>query len=171
MKDKPSIISGNNIVLKNLQEKDLKRMHYLFNNKEIKVTYMIKDFTSLEEENEMLRKLIYLSSLKNRFIYGIYLQNELIGFLNDCQIVEDEIELGYFIDPIHWKKGFATEALGLAINTLFSIGYKKVVAGYFEENIASLKVMQKNKMVNCLKEDIIEYKGKKHRCLYCEIKR
>ena len=169
MKEKPNIITTSRLVLKNLSENDLDRMHILFNNEIIKKTYMIKDFKSLEEENEFLHRIIYLSSLKNRFIYGIYLHDELIGFLNDCLVKDDSIELGYFIDPLHFSKGYATEVLTKAIDVLFDMGYNKVIAGYFEDNIASLKVMQKSKMVKIDKEEIIEYRGVKHKCLYCEI--
>ena len=169
MKIKPEIINTKRLELKSLSEKDINKMHILFNDSKIKKTYMIKDFSSLEEEMTFFKRLIELSSRKDRFIYGIYLNNELIGFLNDCMQEEDAIELGYFIDSAYWGNGYASEALSAAIDTLFKLGYKKVIAGYFEENIASLKVMLKSKMAKIDKEETIEYKGIKHRCLYCEI--
>ena len=169
MKVKPKLINTKRLELKDLSEKDINKMHILFNDSKIKKTYMIKDFTSIDEEMAFLKRLIELSSRKDRFIYGIYLKDELIGFLNDCMQEEDAIELGYFIDSIYWGNGYASEALSAAIDTLFKLGYKKVIAGYFEENIASLKVMLKSKMAKIDKEETIEYKGIKHRCLYCEI--
>ena len=169
MKIKPEIINTKRLELKSLSEKDINKMHILFNDSKIKKTYMIKDFSCLEEEIAFFHKLIELSSREDRFIYGIYLKNELIGFLNDCMQEEDAIELGYFIDSAYWGNGYASEALSAAIDTLFKLGYKKVIAGYFEENIASLKVMLKSKMAKIDKEEVIEYKGIKHKCLYCEI--
>ena len=169
MKIKPEIINTKRLELKSLSENDINKMHILFNDSKIKKTYMIKDFTSIDEEMAFFKRLIELSSRKDRFIYGIYLNNELIGFLNDCMQEEDAIELGYFIDSAYWGNGYASEALSAAIDTLFKLGYKKVIAGYFEENIASLKVMLKSKMAKIDKEETIEYKGIKHRCLYCEI--
>ena len=167
---KPQVINTKRLELKNLRENDLNRMHILFNDKLIKATYMIKDFSCGEEEQKFFHKLIEVSSKEDRFVYGIYLKDELIGFLNDCCIIGDEIELGYFIDPMHWNKGYASEALTAAIDTLFNLGYQKVIAGYFEENGASLHVMLKSKMLKVDKEEIIEYKSVKHRCLYTEIK-
>ena len=169
MKIKPEIINTKRLELKSLSEKDINKMHISFNDSKIKKTYMIKDFTSIDEEMAFFKRLIELSSRKDRFIYGIYLNNELIGFLNDCMQEEDAIELGYFIDSAYWGNGYASEALSAAIDTLFKLGYEKVIAGYFEENIASLKVMLKSKMAKIDKEETIEYKGIKHRCLYCEI--
>ena len=93
----------------------------------------------------------------------------IYGFLNDCLVKDDSIELGYFIDPLHFSKGYATEVLTKAIDVLFDMGYNKVIAGFFEGNIASEKVMIKSKMKKTTNEEIIEYRGVKHKCLYCEI--
>lgn len=45
-------------------------------------------------------------------------------------------------------------------------GYQSVKAGAFEENLVSIRVMEKCGMISIEQEDIIEYRGKKYRCIY-----
>ena len=56
----------------------------------------------------------------------------------------DTAELGYWIDPAHWGMGIATEAsrevLAYGFDTL---GFPRIVSGYFESNPASGKVLRK----------------------------
>lgn len=107
----------------------------------------------------------------NHFEYGVYLQGEVIGFINDVEIEEDTIELGYVIHPNHQNKGYASEVLQAEIKELFRMGYTCVRTGLFEENIASRRVMEKCKMIKIDKNDDIEYKGKVHHCIYYEIRK
>ena len=49
------------------------------------------------------------------------------------------------------------------------MGFRKVMAGFFEENTASRRVMEKSGMqLNDLVEEE-EYRGIIHKCYYCEI--
>jgi RimJ/RimL family protein N-acetyltransferase len=93
----------------------------------------------------------------------------LVGFLNDVEIADGAIELGYVVHPDHWNKGCATAALTLAIEELFRRGFREVVCGAFEENPASLRVMEKTGMAPLEKIDEIDYRGKVRRCLYRSI--
>ena len=49
------------------------------------------------------------------------------------------------------------------------MGYQTVAAGYFEENVASGRVMEKCGMVATGKFEEIDYREKKHRVILCEI--
>ena len=89
--------------------------------------------------------------------------------INDVYIDNKEIEIGYFINPIYWNKGYATEALKAMIDYLFNIGFKRIIASYFEENIASSRVMAKSGMKPIDFTDNILYRNKNHKCRYCEI--
>ena len=57
-----------------------------------------------------------------------------------------------------------------AIEYLFGSGFSEVICGAFEENAASLRVMQKCGMKLLDKIDVIEYRGINHNCLYYSIK-
>ena len=100
---------------------------------------------------------------------GIYLDDDMIGFVNDCGYDDEAIELGYVIDPAFQGRGFATEAVNAVINELREMGFKKVVADFFEENIGSRKVMEKCGMHLNGNSDYEEYRGKKFKCYECEM--
>lgn len=55
------------------------------------------------------------------------------------------------------------------VEELREMGFRKVMAGFFEENTASRRVMEKSGMqLNDLVEEE-EYRGIIHKCYYCEI--
>jgi len=140
----------------------------ILTNEAVGETYMVPDFQSLEEVRKLFEVLKRLSFDKDHFVYGICLEDRLIGFLNDVEIREGQIELGFVIDPAHWNKGFATEAFGEAIQTLFQLGYTRVITGAFAQNIASIRVMEKCAMTRLEQTDALEYRGKTHQCVWFE---
>ena len=56
-------------------------------------------------------------------------------------------------------------------NDIFRIGYTTIKAGYFEENLASGRVMEKSGMHKVEHTDTIEYRGTTHLCINYEISR
>lgn len=165
------ILKTNRLQLKKISENDCNRICELFQNEIIKKTYILPDFKSKEEVEKLFNHVLKLSNSDNHYIFGIYLNNYLIGMVNDVYINNKEIEFGYFIDPLYFNNGYMSEAFKEVINYMFSLGFEKIVASAFEENKASFKVM-----INCQmqKEDIkeeIEYKGLKHNCIYYSIKK
>lgn len=125
------------------EDKDRDAMIELLTNEEIKKTYMIPDFKDKQDLERMLQKLDRYSHSEEHYERGVYLSNELIGFVNDVEIVDGIIEIGYVIHPSQKGKGYATEAVSAIISDLFARGYKKVLAAAFEHNTASFRVMQK----------------------------
>jgi len=49
---------------------------------------------------------------------------------------------------------------------MFARGFSEVLAGAFEENLASMRIMEKSGMTRIEKTDEIEYRGKVHQCVY-----
>lgn len=156
------------LCLRSFREEDMEALYGLLTNEEIKKTYMIPDFPSREAADKMCRRFVDLSLDEGHFVRGIYLENRLIGFLNDVEMTEKTVEIGYVIHPLHWNRGYATEAVQGALAVLLDSGFDAVRAGYFEENEASGRVMEKAGMEKIAYEDTLEYRGKTHRCLYYE---
>ena len=159
------------LVLKSIEEKDKIDFMKIVKNEQVKKTYMLPDFSSEEEEEKFFKRLHDFSLDNNRFVYGIYSKNKIIGFLNEVSKDNSEIEIGYFIAPNEWNKGFATEALKTAIEELFRIGFDSVFATHFENNLASGRVMQKCGMTKIEKEETITYRNNSYRCIYYQIKK
>lgn len=171
MKQKKEILTTERLLLRPFSEEDRQDMVAILCNTEIKKTYMIPDFADPKEAEALFERIMNSSRSDNHFVYGIYFQDKLIGFLNDCEIKDSTVELGYVITPVCQGKGFATEAVQCCIDELFRMGFAHIRAGYFEENIASCRVMQKCGMHKIDLEEDIEYRGILHHCLYYEIDR
>ncbi len=59
----------------------------------------------------------------------------------------DCAEIGYVINPMYWRQGIATEAVGAVIRFGFQkLELNRIEAKFMEDNIASRRVMEKNGM-------------------------
>jgi ribosomal-protein-alanine N-acetyltransferase len=140
----------------------------LLTDKTVAQTYMLPDFPDQKAAVALFERLRQLSHAEDRFVYGIFTEDTLVGFLNDVEILEDSVELGYAILPRQQNNGYATQALAAAIEVLFQLGYAAVHTGAFEENIPSIRVMEKCGMTRLEKVEDIDYRGKTHRCIFFE---
>lgn len=159
-------IKTQRLEMKPYSDADQEKMIELLTNEIIKKTYMIPDFTSREQAIQMFYKIKDYALSEEHYEAGIYLENELIGFVNDVEIEEKTIEIGYVVHPDYHNRGYATECLQAVIEDLHKRGFEQVVTGAFEENEASIRVMRKCGMVLVDKVDDITYQGKIHHCVY-----
>lgn len=164
-------IRTDRLVIKPYTQRDEADMLALLTNDIIKETYMIPDLKTREEETAMFQKLLEYSRSDHHVELGIYCNDRLIGFLNDVEMGDSVIELGYVIHPDFHGMGYATEALKAVIGELFRRGYEEIVAGAFENNTASIRVMKKCGMIQLDKTEEIMYHDVNHHCVYFSIKR
>ena len=158
------------LTVRPFRDGDKEKMLEMLYDESIKKTYMIPDFESVEAAEKLFSAFMRLSQDESRYVGAICLDGEIIGFMNDTEVEGGTVEMGYVISPKHQNRGFCTEAMGGAINHLFEKGFSEVICGAFEENAASLRVMQKCGMKLLDKIDVIEYRGINHNCLYYSIK-
>lgn len=159
------------LLLRPYTEADCEPMIRILRNKEISKTFMLPDFEDDAAAEALFQKLLIRSHQDAHFERAICLEDRMIGFLNDVEIHDGTVELGYVIHPDYQNRGYATEALTAAIRELFRLDYSTVRAGYFAENSASGRVMEKSGMHPVSRVDTIEYRGEIHKCLYYEIKK
>ena len=157
------------LTLRPIEETDFDNLIDIFFSEEVKKTFMLPDFSSREDALKLANRFRDLSRDNTRFVYGICLDNRLIGFVNDVFIGENLVELGYVISPSFKNNGYATEALSTCIKEIFESGFTTVKTGAFEENLASQRVMQKCGMALLDEQEQIEYRGKTHNCIYYQI--
>ena len=156
----------NMIRLARLSEKDREAVSEILTDKIVAKTYMVPDFTSQEQVDKLFYRLAELSEGDARYVRGIYRGDTLVGFLNDVGIDGDAVELGWVVHPRYRNRGYATEGVKLAVEELFATGFHRVEAGAFEENGASIRVMEKCGMARLEKTDEIAYRGRVCRCVY-----
>jgi len=168
---KKEYIETNRLILHPYRKEDNIRLVEMMKNPEITETFMVPDYTEESQFYALADKLIGFSQIEDttHFEYGIYLDGYMIGFVNDCGYDDETIEVGYVIDPVYKGQGFATEAVSAAINEFREMGFKKVIAGFFEGNIGSQKVMEKCGMHLNGNSDQEEYRGKVLTCYECEM--
>lgn len=169
MKAKKTIIETARLVMRSIRFCDWKAASVLLTDPNIKQTYLLPDFANQEEVTALFEKIRKRSEDPASFVYGIFLADELIGWINEVTVQKGCIEVGYVISPKHQNQGYATECLQAAIPELFRMGYCKVRAGYFEENVASGRVMAKSGMHLVEDTEELTYRGQVRRCRYYEI--
>lgn len=138
----------------------------LLTNETVGKTYMLPKYGSREEAIPLFRRLVALSEDESRYVAGIYWEGCFIGMMNETEIKDKQIEMGYALLPAYYNRGFATEAFKGVIDYLFACGFETVVAGAFSNNTASLRVMEKCGMMKQDNTDEIVYRGTTHTCIY-----
>lgn len=164
-------INTSRLNLSAFRECDFDAMMAIFKSDIVKATYMVPDLPTPDDEQKLFESLRNLSLKDGRYVFGIYLDGKLIGLVNDCEINNKCIEMGYALHPDYHNRGFATEAFGEVIDHLFTQGFEEILAGAFEENAASMRVMEKCGMKRTKMTAEVEYRGIVHRCVYYSIKR
>ena len=159
----------NPIELRKLSKDDAQNMVQILIHDTVKKTYMLPDLTKESAQN-LFEKMLELSQKDDRYIRGLYLNGTLVGFLNDPEIKERSVELGWVVDPRHHNKGYATQGVKLAIAELFAKGFREVIAGAFVENPASIRVMEKCGMKRISKTEEIDYRQQIHHCVFYAIR-
>lgn len=168
---KKALIQTERLTLKPYEVKDVEALADLLMNQEIGKTFMVPDFQTRDQAIALAEKLVAFSCIEDttHLEYGIYLGDQFIGFVNDCDIEGTEIEIGYVVHPDYQGHGYATEAVNAVIEDLREMGFQKVVAGFFEENKPSCRVMERCGMRPNGVVDEEEYRGIRHKCLYYEL--
>lgn len=159
------------LMLRPLSDSDQSAAVGILTDDTVKETYMIPDFSSEEEAVCMFARLKELSVSQEHYIRGIYLEKSLIGWINDVEVTDSAIELGWVIHPEYQGRGYATEAVGGAMKALFDAGFSEIRASAFEENMASRRVMEKNGMRQCPDVEMTEYRGRMFRCICYVLKK
>lgn len=167
---KKATIKTPRLIIKPITSIDEERLMDILINEEIAKTFMLPEFKNREDSRKLAQKIITNSDINNHehLEYGIYLDDVLIGTINDVGFNDEEIEVGYLIHPDYQGKGYATETLKAIINEIGQMGFKRLIAGYFIENKASQRVMEKAGMTKTDIKEEIQYRGINHNCEYYE---
>lgn len=161
------VIMTERLRLQPMRIEDAENVISILRHDHVKMTYMVPDLDR-EGAYKLFLRLKELSENDTHYVRGIYLENALIGWINDTEIQDSCVELGWVIDPLFYNHGYATEAVKAAVADLHEKGFHAVTAGAFAENSASIRVMEKAGMQRLERQDQIDYRGKSHLCVYYE---
>lgn len=153
------------VVLRSIPQNHSRHLAKILQDDSIKKTYIVPDLTT-DAALQMATRICALSCKKYRYVRGIYANEVLVGLLNDVGTENRTIELGWVVAPAHQNKGYATQAVTIAITELFDRGYQEVIAGAFIHNAASIRVIEKAGMERIEKNEQIEYRGQLHNCIF-----
>lgn len=158
--------SGGETCLRAIDDRDIPALSDLLCDKAVGESYMVPDYERAEQWIALAERIAPLSRDESRYVRGVYLDGDLVGLINDVEINEGGIELGWAVAGRFQGRGIGTGALKLAIEELRPLGYRELWAAAFEDNYPSLRIMEKCGMTPCEKCETISYRGREHRCLY-----
>ncbi len=58
-------------------------------------------------------------------------------------LLDGDVNLGYWIAPAEWGRGYASEAAGAVLGLARALGHRRVVASHYIDNAASGRVLEK----------------------------
>ena len=150
MNDRQVIIAETpRLFLRHFCENDLEDLAPILANREV-MKFSLKGVKNKEETKEFIQKIISGYKTKNYSLYAVIHREkeQLIGY---CGLFfwssiarQEEVEIGYRLDPKYWGRGLATEAAIAVRDYAFeSLALNRLISLIQPENIASIKVAEK----------------------------
>ena len=96
MNGKEQIIHTSRLVLREINEYDAESALDILTHKEVSKTFLLPDFKCREDALPVFESLKRTSHDPARFVYGIYLDGNMIGFLNEVEKNGTEIETSVY---------------------------------------------------------------------------
>ena len=93
--------------LHDLETIDKERLLAIFKDPLVSKYYMTPILKSRAKEDALFAKII----ADPRLFVGIYLDDELIGFINEVESSDDKIEIGYALSSDYQRKGYMQKTL------------------------------------------------------------
>jgi RimJ/RimL family protein N-acetyltransferase len=90
----------------------------------------------------------YIDNNDAEQVFGIEFRGDLCGVVSltvQKDVHKHSAEIGYWIGEAFWANGIATKAISLMTDFGFAkLGLKRIYAIVFENNIASMRALEKN---------------------------
>ena len=139
------MMQNDNLYFRELLETDAQRLFEIYSNVTAMRYRETKPMLKIEDSYKMLKRDAEVKNSGYEFRFGIIEKstNTLIGTIM-YQPVYDKAIIGYSIDEKFWNKGYVTSALRILIDVLKTKKFIILEAWVKKENIASVKVLEKN---------------------------
>lgn len=139
------------LILREHRAEDLQPLHAMLSDPA--TTWYIPDMyrTDIARTEEYLRSVMADRRQSPRLRLNLIVEERSGGAAVGCvglHVIEGNAReahygLGYFLRSDLWNRGYATEAVGAAVDHIFSVGARRVSAACLAENIGSRRVLEK----------------------------
>lgn len=108
-----------------------------------------EDFYTLDSKRKYISSAAEQREKDGGYLFGIYLKDDgqLIGDINLAHIFRGPLQsclIGYSLGKRHNGRGYATEAVSLAVEFAFNeLKLHRIEAGVMPDNIGSMRVLEK----------------------------
>ena len=141
------------MLFKEIGLNDLNHLKGIYQNKDI-MKYALHDAFSDHEILKYMERILENNSKRENstlYEYQVFVQGAFIGLANIEVIRKTPVggsgDIGYFLLPEYWHKGYGTEICKELIRICFEdLHFHKAIALCHENNIGSWKVMEKSGM-------------------------
>ncbi|MCR4899130.1 MAG: GNAT family N-acetyltransferase [Acholeplasmatales bacterium] len=164
------MIRTERLVLDVLKDSDEDDVIAILSNPSVKENYICYDL-DYDGYKKQFKQLKLNSKIKIHYARGIFLDNKLIGFINDARIRDDKIEIEMALAPDYRGQGYGTEALTACIDELFTKGYTTVSTYCFKSNSTYANLLVKCGMTKLDREESLTYRGNDVVCTFYTIKK
>jgi RimJ/RimL family protein N-acetyltransferase len=139
------IFETNRLILRPWREDDAEELFNLAKDPKIGPPAGWPVHTSVENSREIIRKVL---SLPETYAVCLKEKNKPIGTVglhrNDLAVLDNELELGYWLGKEFWGQGFIAEASRQLLRHAFEdLKMQTLWCGYYEGNEKSRRVMEK----------------------------
>ncbi|ACJ16186.1 N-acetyltransferase [Thermococcus onnurineus NA1] len=145
---RPIILEGNLVSLGILLREDLKHIWLWYNDRDVRHYLSFpEEIFFYEDELEWYEALRREKKHEKVFAVIENSSRSLVGLvgLHKIDFHNGRAELGYFIGKEYWGRGYASEAVSLAVRYAFEwLNLRKVYAHVYESNGASIRILEKN---------------------------
>ncbi|NJD99555.1 N-acetyltransferase [Thermococcus sp. LS1] len=145
---RPIILKGNLVSLGILLREDLKHVWLWYNDRDVRRYLSFpEEIFFYEDELEWYETLRREKKHEKVFAVIENSSRSLVGLvgLHKIDFHNGRAELGYFIGKEYWGRGYASEAVSLAVRYAFEwLNLRKVYAHVYESNGASIRILEKN---------------------------
>lgn len=151
------IFETERLLIRKLTIEDLEAFHQLESNPNV-LKYATGEVKTHEENKIELKELItkYNIPLNNFWIYAVVKKSNS-QFVGTVALVKDkeEDEIGYRFLEKYWGNSFGSEICSGLVSYCKRIGLKKIIGYVVDENVASIRILEKNNF-NIVKKFISE---------------
>lgn len=142
-------LTGDRIVLRPIEDSDLLSLFAIYSDEEVVKYWSSPAMTALAEAEELLVSIRSGFAKRELFEWGVALRetDELFGTctLYNLDVRHRRGEIGFALRRTHWGRGFASEALSLALSFAFErLDLHRIEADADPENVQSLRLMERH---------------------------